>query len=97
MAASILDTERERELLSQVIVETLDSWPQLHRQIFSEAHYRGRSVESISSSLGVGADTVRSILRDCEDRLRNALKSFREGPSIALPFSPNHTLSRCFQ
>jgi DNA-directed RNA polymerase specialized sigma24 family protein len=95
MTVSVLDTERERELLSQAIVRTLDSWPQLHRRIFAEAHYRGESAESIAKSLGVGLDTVRTILRDCDSRLRNALKSFREDTLDSLPFSPKYAVNRC--
>ncbi len=97
MAASILDTDRERELLSQVILKTLDSWPQLHRRIFSEAHYRGESAESIAKSLGVGLDTVRAILRDCDFRLRTALKLFREDSLASPHLSPQYAVNRYFQ
>jgi DNA-directed RNA polymerase specialized sigma24 family protein len=93
MPASILDTERERELLSQAILNALDSWPQLHRRIFSEAHYRGKSAESIALSLGVGPETVRTILRDCEARLRIALKE----TLASLQFSSGYAVNRCFQ
>ena len=89
MAAPLLDTEHERALLSQAIIETLDSWPQLHRQIFSEAHYHGRSVESISSSLGMRVDTVRLILQECEGRLRSALNHFGKTPRFLCACHPS--------
>lgn len=91
MAALISD--RERELLSQAIVKTLDSWPQLNRQIFSEAHYAGKSPESISSSLGVSPERVRQILRESESRLQQALKSFREDDSLSMRLTPKYAVN----
>lgn len=87
-------SEHERELLSRAILRTLETWPQLHRQIFSEAHYRGKSPETISSSLGVSPDRVREILRECETGLRKALKSFCENDAISLRLVPKYAVSQ---
>ncbi len=95
MPASILDRERERELLSQAILETLNSWPLLYRRVFSDAHYRGESAERIAASLGMGTDTVRTILRDCDRRLRKALNSFREEKDPPLRY-PAAAVNRWF-
>ncbi len=97
MAACILNTERDRELLSQAIVRTLDSWPQLHRQIFSEAHYAGKSAESIAASLGVEPDSVRMILQECEDRLRRSLQSFRTRKPTHLRVVRAYSAGGCLQ
>jgi len=89
-----LISEHERELLSRAILRTLDSWPKLHQQIFSEAHYHGKSPEAISGSLGVSPDSVRQILRDCEAQLRRALKSFWEDESVALHLTPKYAVNQ---
>ena len=92
---ALLITDSERELLSKAIVETLRSWPQLHRQIFSEAHYRGRSIESISNSFNMSSEAVRAILQECDGRLRNALKSFRNSRPGSL--RPCYAVNGCFR
>ncbi len=69
--------DRNRELLSQAIVDVLASWPELHRRVFEQAHYQGHSMEKISGSLGLSVANVRMILEGCDRRLRAALRSFR--------------------
>ncbi len=76
MSDSRFELECDRELLSRAIVDVLGGWPDLHRRVFVEAHYEGRSIETISRSLGVCATDVRMILEGCERRLRAALRSF---------------------
>ncbi len=92
MIGHVLNSEWERELLSQTIRQTLESWPPLHRQIFSEAHYGGMSIESIGDAHALSLETVRAILQDCEHRLRNALKMFRSG-TFSLPLK--YATDRC--
>ena len=70
--------ERARHSLSELILKELESWQDLHRQIFVESHYRSQTVEQVSDSFGVGPGEVRMILQQCDRRLRQALKAFRE-------------------
>ncbi len=69
--------ERTRNGLSEAILNVLRSWPLLERQVFTESHYRGESPERISISLGLSVSEVRSILEQCNRRLRQSLKAFR--------------------
>jgi DNA-directed RNA polymerase specialized sigma24 family protein len=78
MAAAALGLERNRELLSEAIVDVLRSWPDLHRRIFIQSHYRGETIEQVSSSLNVDTSDVRVILDHCDRLLRTALKGFRD-------------------
>jgi DNA-directed RNA polymerase specialized sigma24 family protein len=77
MIRANLEQERERELLSRAIVDILRSWPEEHRRVFEQAHYQGRSAESISKSLDLSTAHVRLILENCDRRLRSALRGFR--------------------
>ena len=77
MATAVLTSERMRDLLSHTILEILDSWPDVHREVFVRAHYWGDSVEFISCSLGIKAEEVRFILAQCDRRLGKALRPFR--------------------
>ncbi len=76
MSGGSMELERNRELLSQAIVDVLMSWPEIQRRVFEQAHYQGRSVEEISGSLGLSATNVRMILENCDRRLRAALRDF---------------------
>ena len=58
MVTAILTSERMRDLLSHTILELLESWPDMHREIFVRAHYWGDSLEAISDSLGVDAGEI---------------------------------------
>jgi DNA-directed RNA polymerase specialized sigma24 family protein len=78
MAVVALGLERTRELLSEAIVEVLRSWPELHRCVFVQSHYRGESVEQLSNSLHIDASEIRIILEHCDRMLRAALKGFRD-------------------
>ena len=77
MCAVTSELERNRELLSQAIMDVLKSWPEMHRRVFEQAHYQGTSVEQISGSVGLNATDVRMILESCDRKLRAALRSFR--------------------
>ncbi len=90
MATNGIAFEGSRELLSQAIVESLNSWPEIHRRVFVETHYRNRSVEEISRDLGIGCREVTQILENCEHRLFHALKVFRDVTSDEAPAEPPH-------
>jgi DNA-directed RNA polymerase specialized sigma24 family protein len=80
-----------RNGLSEVILGELDSWPELHRQIFVQSHYRGQSLEQVSHSCGMRVPEVRLILSQCERRLREALREFRaltKEPGSVSPVRP---------
>ncbi len=78
MGAMTLELEHNRQLLSHAIVDVLASWSELHRRVFIMAHYQGRSLERISSCLGLSVADVRRILDDCDRDLRASLRTFRE-------------------
>ncbi len=77
MPAAAVASYRNRELLSQRILEILDSWPELHRQVFVRAHYWGDTAETISTTSGLQVGEVRTILTRCERRLCRELRPFR--------------------
>ena len=79
MAAEISSFDRNREILCLRIVDVLRSWPELQRRVFMLSHYRGDSAEDISSMLGLRTGEVKLILEHCDRKLRNALKTFRDG------------------
>ncbi len=79
MATARLRIDPQRDLLSQAIVESLQSWPEYHRRVFIEIHYCGRPVEDVARSLGLRAVTVKQILERCELMLHQALRVFRAG------------------
>jgi len=101
MSAVIFELERNRELLSQAIMDVLKSWPELHRRIFEQAHYQGDSVEKISGSFGLSATDVCMILESCDRKLRSALRSFRGGSHGAVTHSCQRraafSISGCFR
>jgi len=68
--------ERNRNGLSEAIVNVLESWPLVDRQVFTQSHYGGVPAERISASLGLSVAEVRSILEKCNGRLRQSLKGF---------------------
>ena len=78
MSGASLKLERIRNGLSELILSELESWQDLHRQVFIQSHYRGQSVEQMSNSFGLCSSEVRMILQQCDRRLRQALKAFRE-------------------
>lgn len=101
MSRAHLELEGNRELLSHAIVDILRSWPELHRRVFEQAHYQGRSAENISSSLGLSIADVRLILESCDRRLRSALRDFRgdvEGAgNQSCPRRPAFSVNGCFR
>jgi len=81
MAIAGLRLEPSRDLLSHAIVESLKSWPELHRRIFIDIHYGGRPVDEISHTLGLRQSEVTQILQHCERKLYHALRVLRDGTS----------------
>jgi DNA-directed RNA polymerase specialized sigma24 family protein len=73
-----LDAKRGRDDLLSEISNVLLKWSELERIVFSQAHYRGQSLEAISRSLQLDEEKVRAILRQCDDHLYAALKDFRQ-------------------
>ena len=90
MATAGLRIEPSRNMLSQAIVETLNSMPEVQRRIFIEIHYGGRSVEDVSRRMGMPQSEVNQILQYCERRLYRALKIFRDGTSAEVTQEPPH-------
>ena len=88
-------------MLSQAIVEVVQSWPELQRRVFVETHYHGRPVEELSQSLAMGPSQVTEILQHCERKLYRALKAFRDGTpseeSLEPPQSLDYAASCCFR
>ncbi len=95
MASWMPDTEKERELLSQAIVKTLDSWPEIYRRIFSEVHYGGKSVESVAAAVSMRPAEVYALLEDCERNLRQALKAFRPRTAAGITMPVPQYADRC--
>jgi DNA-directed RNA polymerase specialized sigma24 family protein len=77
MAAAAFSFGNPRESLRQAMVEEILSWPELPRQIFTHAHYKGLRVDEIASRLGENALEVRQILAFYERKLRAAIRTFR--------------------
>jgi hypothetical protein len=67
-----------REDLYQEIKDAIREWPQRDQYIFMQAHYRGRSIEEISTSLNMNVEEVREILQHCNRELYASLKKFRK-------------------
>ncbi len=78
MSGASMKMELTRHGLSELILSELKSWQDLHRQVFVQSRYRGQSVEQVSNSFGLSLPEVRTILQQCDRRLRQALKAFRE-------------------
>jgi DNA-directed RNA polymerase specialized sigma24 family protein len=68
----------ERESLIKEISNTLHQLPELDRQIFSQVHYHGQSLETISRSVQLSVEEVNEILRRCDRQLHESLKAFRD-------------------
>jgi DNA-directed RNA polymerase specialized sigma24 family protein len=74
----------KREDLFQEISNTLDQWPERERQIFSQAHYYGQSLEAISRLFEMDSKEVNRILKKCDRQLQISLSKHRgSGPTIS--------------
>jgi hypothetical protein len=84
MPAVIEKTKREH--LFQEISRAIRQWPELEREVFTQAHYHGQLPEAISRSLRLDIEEVSRILRQCDHRLQTSLRNFRksgyEKPSL---------------
>ncbi len=77
MAASTLDLNVPRSLLYDAIMAELRTWADFPRQIFTQAHYAGKTVQEIAAQSGHGTKEVSQILEIHERKLRKALRAFR--------------------
>ena len=68
----------DREKLFHEICNTILQWPELERRVFSQAHYHKQPVEAIACSLQLDVKEAGTILKDCNRRLNEAIKNFRE-------------------
>jgi DNA-directed RNA polymerase specialized sigma24 family protein len=75
MSAFLL--KEKREDLVRTIAGVFRHWTDLERQIFSQAHYQGKTPEIISHSLNVESNEVDGILHKCEQELRISLRDYR--------------------
>jgi DNA-directed RNA polymerase specialized sigma24 family protein len=67
---------KERENLFREISYVLRQWPELDRNVFSRAHYCGASPEDISRTFQLEVGKVNEILKQCERRLHDSLRSY---------------------
>ena len=78
MSTGALHSERGRELLSQRILEVLESWPESYRLVFIRSHYWGDTAEMISASMEMTPTEVSQLLDHCDQLLLAALRPLRE-------------------
>ncbi len=89
--------QAKRENLFQEISRIVRQWPERDRQVFSQAHYRGQSLEAIARSLQMAPADISTILRQCERRLHASLRNFRKcdgGQSSPVPADSARPLAR---
>jgi len=79
----------KREDLFRQITGVYHKWPDLERKIFTESHYRGQSLETISQSLNIDVQRVNTILTKCENELHSSLRNFRVDENCPNPFITN--------
>jgi DNA-directed RNA polymerase specialized sigma24 family protein len=89
MSAGIDTTKRE--ILIQEIMGALGQWPEKERNVFSQAHYQGQSVEAISRSLQLDMEEVRKILKLCERRLHASLRDLSKSDRAPLSLPATRT------
>lgn len=65
-----------REKLFQEILNIISQWPELERSIFCEAHYYGRTLQTIACSFHLDISEVHKILTECNRRLHASLGDF---------------------
>jgi DNA-directed RNA polymerase specialized sigma24 family protein len=70
-----------RDHLSKTILETLRSWPELDRRIFTSVHYGSLSVDEAARIEGIEPRMARSILDSCQRDLVERLRDFRRPSS----------------
>ena len=78
-----------RDQLSQTIVETLRSWPELDRRIFTSVHYESLSVDEAARIEEVDPRLARSILESCQRQLVDRLRELRRPPTCACRPTPH--------
>ena len=73
MSAGTVRIRRENLFLE--ILAILRQWSDFEQRVFSQAHYKGQSLEAISNSLGLDAEEVSTILKRCDRQLHTALRN----------------------
>jgi hypothetical protein len=63
--------------LSEAILSEIQSWPDLHRNLFVQSHYYGKSTEQLSLMSGIRSPEIRIVLEQCGRKLRAAVRSHR--------------------
>ena len=86
---------KNRADLLDEIINSLNEWPELHRNIFIRNHYRGQSPEAISRSIHLDVKTVNEILKQCDHTLHIALREFRVDKCCNHPVYVTMTSSSC--
>ena len=76
MGACRLFVESPRELLSQAIIDVVQSFPENHRRIFVQVRYEGRPIDEAARGLGISVSEARQILEQCERKLLRDLREF---------------------
>lgn len=80
--------EIPRDQLLQVIMNALQSWSDLHRRIFIDIHYGGRSAAEVAQVLGMPQEEITRILELCSSSLNGALKVRRQATGEGMPGFP---------
>jgi hypothetical protein len=65
-----------RDTLFQEILNIISQWPELERSIFCEAHYYGRTLQTIACSFHLDIREVHKILTECDRKLHASLGDF---------------------
>lgn len=65
-----------RELLSQAIIGTILSWPEVERRLFACIRYEAKDLNQTAETLGLSLDEARRILDVCDAKLRASLRDF---------------------
>jgi DNA-directed RNA polymerase specialized sigma24 family protein len=73
----------KREDLFQTIFNQLGQWTERDRQIFSQVHYHGQSLEAISRVFEIDLREVSRILKKCDRQLQISLRKYRKGSAIS--------------
>ena len=68
-----------RKQLFMKIVSTLRTWSDLEQEIFTQAHYYGKSPITISNHLKLDVDEVNGILKRCNLKLLTSLSQLSHG------------------
>jgi len=80
-----------RESLLEAIMESLHSWPEVHRRIFIDIHYGGKSIAEVAGNMGIPQEEILDLLDRCARNLRHALQAWRGAPQDGISLRPTHS------